>query len=611
MCGLSGIFVYKSGARPVDDGELLRMREAMVTRGPDGADYWISEDRQVGLAHRRLAIIDTSNAGAQPMSTSDGALRIVCNGEIYNYRELREELRAKGCRFVTQSDTEVLLHLYREYGHGMVQHLRGMYAFALWDAGKRGLLLARDPFGIKPLYYSDDGATVRVASQVKALLAGGAVDVSPEPAGHVGFFLWGYVPDPFTLYKGIRALPAGTILWIDAGGRDEVRPFFSLRETLILAEERAKTVTAGEMRNQLREALLDTVKHHLIADVPVGIFLSSGIDSTTLAALARESGAEKLRTVTLAFDEYLNKVEDEAPLAERVAAQLGARHQTHRVSRDEFDLESAHFLAAMDQPTINGLNTFFISKAAADTGLRVVISGLGGDELFGGYPSYKMVPRTVHWLKPFTLVPGLGTAFRFISSPVLKQHTSSKYAGLLEYGGSYGGAYLLRRGLFMPWELPEILDGELVRKGWEELGTLSRLEETIAGLSSAHLKIVALEMIWYMRNQILRDSDWAGMAHGLEVRVPFVDICLLQRLVAHLASRNHPTKADLSTVPKRGIPAEVVAREKTGFSTPIQGWMRDRISSGDERGFRPWARHIYSHYNSLTSGSSISYAGSG
>ena len=601
MCGLAGIFAYRTGSPPISDGELLRMREAMVTRGPDGAGLWISEDRQVGLAHRRLAIIDTSAAASQPMSTADSALFIVYNGEIYNYRKLREELRAKGYLFITQSDTEVLLHLYREHGREMVHKLRGMYAFALWDAGKRGLLLARDPFGIKPLYYSDDGTTIRVASQVKALLAGTAVDTSPEPAGHVGFFLWGYVPDPYTLYKGIRALPAGTSLWVGAGGREMPRPFFNLRETLILAEERPKTVSAGEMRDQLREALLDTVKHHLIADVPVGIFLSSGIDSTTLAALARESGAEELRTVTLAFDEYLNKVEDEAPLAERVAAQLGASHQTRRVTRDEFYLESAHFLAAMDQPTINGLNTYFTSKAAADTGLKVAISGLGGDELFGGYPSYKMVPRTVQWLKPFTLVPWLGTAFRFISSPVLKKHTSPKYAGLLEYGGSYGGAYLLRRGLFMPWELPEILDGELVRKGWEELGTLSCLGETTAGLSSAHLKIVALEMVWYMRNQILRDSDWASMAHSLEVRVPFVDICLLQRLVAHLASHNHPTKRDLSTVSKSGIPAEVFAREKTGFSTPIQGWMRDRISSGGERGYRPWARHIYKQYNSFAS----------
>ena len=258
MCGLAGIFAYKRGAQPICEGELLRMREAMRTRGPDGSGFWISGDRLVGLAHRRLAIIETTAAGAQPMSTSDGGLRIVYNGEIYNYRELRRALQANGYRFTTQSDTEVLLHLYREYGHGMVRHLRGMYAFAVWDAGKRGLFLARDPFGIKPMYYADNGDTLRVASQVKALLAGGSVDNSPEPAGHVGFFLWGYVPDPYTFYKGIRALPAGTSLWIDAGGQGVPQPFFNLRETLILAEERARSVAAGKVGNQLREALLDT-----------------------------------------------------------------------------------------------------------------------------------------------------------------------------------------------------------------------------------------------------------------------------------------------------------------------------------------------------------------
>ena len=441
MCGLAGIFVYRTGAQPVNEGELIRMREAMVTRGPDGAGLWTSEDRQVGLAHRRLAIIDTTASGAQPMPTSDSALCIVHNGEIYNYRKLRNELQAKGHRFATQSDTEVLLHLYREYGHGMVQHLRGMYAFALWDAGKRGLFIARDPFGIKPLYYSNDGTTVRVASQVKALLASGAVDTSPEPAGHVGYYLWGCVPDPYTLYKGIRALPAGTTLWVDAVDQDVPRPFFNIRDPLILAEEMAKSVTANEMRDQLRDALLDSVQHHLIADVPVGLFLSSGIDSTTLAALARESGADGLRTVTLAFDEYRGKGEDEAPLAEQVAKQLGTRHVTRRVSRDEFESESARFLAVMDQPSIDGLNTYLVSKAAAETGLKVAISGVGGDELFGGYPSFKEIPGTVRCLKPFTFVPGLGRGFRYFSSPILKQHTSPKYAGVLEYGGT------IRRGL--------------------------------------------------------------------------------------------------------------------------------------------------------------------
>src|SRR5579859_3297766 len=205
MCGIAGVFAYRDSAAPADPEELLRIRDRMYSRGPDGAGLWISEDRRVGLAHRRLAIIDLSEAGAQPMSTPDGKLHIVFNGEIYNYRNLRRELEAKGYRFQSKSDTEVLLHLYADRGPEMMHALRGMYAFGIWDAREQSLFLARDPFGIKPLYYADDGHTIRFASQVKPLLKSNAIDTAPEPAGSIGFLIWGAVPEPFTLYRGIRA----------------------------------------------------------------------------------------------------------------------------------------------------------------------------------------------------------------------------------------------------------------------------------------------------------------------------------------------------------------------------------------------------------------------
>lgn len=207
MCGIAGIFSYDFSAAPVDSAELLRIRDSMVQRGPDGAGLWMSDDCRAGLAHRRLSIIDLGDSGAQPMASSNGVLQVVFNGEIYNYRELRRQLEANGCQFRSTSDTEVLLHLYSKFGQHMVEHLRGMYAFAIWDASKRGIFMARDPFGIKPLYYADDGKSLRFASQVKALLKSGKVSTEFEPAGHVGFFLWGYVPEPYTLYRGIRALP--------------------------------------------------------------------------------------------------------------------------------------------------------------------------------------------------------------------------------------------------------------------------------------------------------------------------------------------------------------------------------------------------------------------
>ena len=215
MCGINGIFAYHYAANAIDRAELVRTRDHMAARGPDGRGEWIAADGRVGLAHRRLAIIDLSDAASQPMVSADGKLVITFNGEIYNYRELRSRLEAKGHVFRSQSDTEVLLHLYAQKGEAMVQDLRGMFAFAIWDVERRSLLLARDPYGIKPLYYSDDGWTFRFASQVKALLAGGAIASDRDPAGQVGFYLFGSVPEPFTTYRQVQALPAGTTLVVD------------------------------------------------------------------------------------------------------------------------------------------------------------------------------------------------------------------------------------------------------------------------------------------------------------------------------------------------------------------------------------------------------------
>jgi asparagine synthase (glutamine-hydrolysing) len=261
MCGVAAIYAYHSAAPIVDRGELRRIRDHMAARGPDGCGEWFSEDGRVALGHRRLAIIDLSERGAQPMVSADGQLVISFNGEIYNYRALCKQLERKGYLFRSHSDTEVLLYLYAEKGEAMLEELRGMYALALWDGRKRGLLLARDPLGIKPLYYADDGATLQVASQVKALLKGGRVDTTSEPTGHVGFFLWGHVPEPYTFYKGIRTLPAGSTLWVDATGLHQLNHFFSLTDELTRASETALTVRHEEMQERLRTALTDSVRH--------------------------------------------------------------------------------------------------------------------------------------------------------------------------------------------------------------------------------------------------------------------------------------------------------------------------------------------------------------
>ncbi len=591
MCGIAGILSYRHTGAPVHREELLKIRDGMAARGPDGAGLWITGDGRVGLAHRRLAIIDLSDAGAQPMASGDGRLRVVFNGEIYNYRQLRAELEGKGHRFRSQSDTEVLLQLYAERGVSMVHALRGMYAFAIWDENKKGLFLARDPFGIKPLYYADNGQVIRFASQVKALLQSPGIDTRSEPAGHVGFFLWGSVPEPYTLYKGIRALPAGSTLWVNGSGDHRPVSFFNVAETLsaVTAERPADR---EEGRQRLRAALLDSVQHHLVADVPVGVFLSAGLDSATLTALAAESSSTALHTVTLGFNEYRGTVNDETVLAETVANHYRTAHHAHWVSRQDFQNECENLLKAMDQPTIDGVNAYFVSKAAVESGLKVAISGLGGDELFGSYPSFREIPRMTRLLSPFRMIPAVGQLFRWMSAPVLKRLTSPKYASLLEYGGSYGGAYLLRRGFFMPWELPEILGDQIVREGWEELQPLMRLEQSIQGATSDRVKVSALEMNWYMRNQLLRDADWAGMAHSLEIRVPLVDTELTRR-IAPLLTETFPGKQDMARTPRQSLPAEIVNRHKTGFSVPVREWlMQDGGRQRGERGLRGWARQV-------------------
>jgi asparagine synthase (glutamine-hydrolysing) len=567
----------------------------MTVRGPDGYGEWYSADGRVGLAHRRLAIIDLTEAGAQPMTSDDGRLVITYNGEIYNYRKLRSELEAQGYRFRSTSDTEVLLHLYQEKGAAMLHDLRGMYSFAIWDARSNGLFLARDPFGIKPLYYADNGKSIRVASQVKALLAGGRVDTSPEPAGHVGFFLWGSIPDPYTLYKGIRALPAGCSLYVDGQGAKTLTRFCSIPDELAKA---GQTAQLGHPRTheQLRDAMLDTVRHHLIADVPVGVFLSAGLDSTTLSALTSEIAPDSLHTITLGFREFVGTVNDEVPLAEQVARLYKAQHRTIHVERRDFQGELTRLLDAMDQPSTDGVNSYFVCKAAAQAGLKVVLSGLGGDELFGGYPGFRQIPRLVRTVQPVAALPGFGKGFRLVSAPIMKHFTSPKYAGLLEYGGSYGGAYLLRRGMFMPWELPDLLDADMLREGWCELQTLIRLETTVQDVPGEHLKVSALEMCWYMRNQLLRDCDWASMAHSLEVRVPLVDLELL-RSVAPLACMSIPIcKTDMALTPAQSLPDVIVHRAKTGFSIPVREWLMEGEEQTAERGLRGWARTVYENF---------------
>ena len=593
MCGIAGIFAYRDRAPKVDREELLRIREAMTKRGPDGAGLWISNDGRVGLAHRRLAIIDLSASGAQPMATADGRLHIIFNGEIYNYKGIRSELVRKGYRFQSTSDTEVLLHLYADRGAEMVHSLRGMYTFAIWDERDRSLFLARDPFGVKPLYYADDGIEFRFASQVKALIAGKRVSERIDPAAQVGFEVLGHVPEPHTTYRAIKALPAGSTLRVRSGHMPQLSRFFDIRSELEKAESGSVRVSGKEPGHELVEALRDSVRHHMVSDVPVGLFLSSGIDSISVACTASELGPTALRSITLGFKEFDGSVDDETILGARAAAHLGVRHAIDRISAEDFYAEREHLLASMDQPTIDGVNTYFVARAAARAGMKVALSGLGGDELFGGYPSFIDVPRIARGFRFASRIPALGRAARIALAPVLSRFTSPKYAGLLEYGGTWGGAYMLRRGLHMPWELDEILDPAVIKEGWEALGLISRLNETPPSDGGDFARVCALETEWYMRNQLLRDTDWAAMAHSVEVRVPFVDVEIFRRVVPLVVSGRVSGKTVLARALAPRFPQELIERRKTGFSTPVRQWLvRQDPSARHRRGLKGWAKHV-------------------
>lgn len=576
----------------------------MSSRGPDGSGEWFSEEGRAGLGHRRLAVIDVSDNGLQPMMGDDASLVISFNGEIYNYRAIRAELERQGRIFRTESDTEVLLHLYAVKGKEMVHDLRGMYAFAIWDASRKGLFLARDPLGIKPLYYADEAGSFYVASQVKALLECG-VSREPDSAGWIGFYLLGSVPEPHTTFRGIRSLPAGSTLWVDGSGPGEVTEFSSE----VTSDSRQSLGRPAETAKFLSGSLLDSVRHHLVADVPVGLFLSGGVDSGALLGLMRDAGQDAIQAVTLRFEELSGTDADEVPLASAVAAHYGAEHTVCTVTESEFHAALPEILAAMDQPSIDGINTWFVSKAASELGMKVAISGLGGDELFGGYDSFRDLPRMVRSVKSLGLLGPL-TAGLLRRLP---GRCDSKITALFEYGGGYPGAYLVRRGVFMPADLSDLLDGEWVREGLERLGVFDHIHDRLSAESSAPFEKVAdLESALYMRNQLLRDTDWASMAHSLEVRVPLVDptlISTVRPLLARLSRRQR--KQLLSESPSRPLLPEIAARKKTGFSIPIEKWLRSdarhqawrnvpQLARTECRWARRWAYQVGAAYRAET-----------
>ena len=567
MCGIAGFVSTETAVGPSSVDAVRRMTNRMRLRGPDAEGMWTGQG--VVLGHRRLAILDLDARSNQPMVSTSGDLTIVFNGEIYNFRELKSELEAEGVAFRTTSDTEVLLALYAREGERMLPRLRGMFALAIWDARSHELFLARDPYGIKPLFYAETGDGFVFASQVKAILASGLVSGAYESAGVAGFYLWGSVPEPWTIYSGIYALPCGSWLRVRAGKAGTPVCWDDIRDNW---RQPATPQSAAELQETVRKAVTDSVRAHLVSDVPVSVFLSGGIDSGTIAGLISEMGGQ-VEGITVGFDEFSAKQEDEVPVAAALAAHYGLPHHVRRISREEFEADIPLILDAMDQPSIDGVNTWFAAKAAAERGYKVVLSGVGGDELFYGYSLMKDLPRSAMQGRAISAVPGGRSLMKAACGILSNGNRHPKLKGIPDFMGSLEGVYFLKRCLFLPQELPVLMGEESAREG------LARLGGSPPGMIAANAitgtaGVCLLDSTHYLRNQLLHDSDWASMAHSLELRTPLVDAALLHALRSvHTGFVGGAGKRMLAQSPRSPLPEQIINRPKTGFAVPMTNWL--------------------------------------
>jgi asparagine synthase (glutamine-hydrolysing) len=570
VCGITGV-LNRDGA-PADAATLDAMNATLRHRGPDSEGRFT--EGPLGLAMRRLSIIDLQG-GEQPIASEDGRVVVVCNGEIYNYRSLREGLRARGHRFATGSDVEVLVHLYEEQGEAFLPELRGMFAFALWDAARRRLLLARDRFGIKPLYYADGPRCLLFGSELRALARHPSFSHELDLDALHAFLAFNSIPAPASIYGAARKLPAGHLLVAQDGGT-EVRRY---ARPAPVARERLRGEPPAVLAGELRERLRDSVRAHLVADVPVGVLLSGGVDSAALAALAAQETAEPVRTFSIGFRE---RSFDELALARKVARRYGTDHHELVLEPDAAEL-LPRLAAAFDEPfgDSSALPTYLVSELAARH-VKVVLSGEGGDELFGGYYTYvadRMAPRLgrpAAALRP--LVDRLPSSSRKISL----EYRAKRFAA---------GAALPPLERHHAWK--EIFSSEaralLLRDGERAADPLNawraRYAETVGAEPLHRLQDVDLGV--YLVDDLLVKTDRASMAHSLEARVPYLDTAVSELALAlprELRVLGLSKKRLLRRAVEPLVPREIVHGRKRGFSIPAAAWLRGELE--------PFAREV-------------------
>ncbi len=569
MCGIIGNIGH---AERLSENQLLAGLCAIAHRGPDDKGSQAIATSVPGLrvwfGHRRLSIIDLSAAGHQPMCDPATGNWITYNGEIYNYLEVRERLAHDGVQFRSHCDTEVILKAYARWGEKCVDQFRGMFAFAIWDARVEKLFAARDRLGIKPFYYFEDNGQLLFASEVRALTATGAVPRKLNAEALDDYLAFGSVYDPLTLIDGVRSLPAGHYLsWHE--GRIDITRYWDVDR---LAGEK---LDAHDLQHALGRRLEEAVLCHTVSDVPVGIFLSGGVDSSSIVALLTRQGQKNLQTVSLTFSEQSL---DEAEFSRAVATKFQTDHHEVLLSQQDVLESLPECLASMDQPTIDGINSYIVSRETRRLGLKVALSGLGSDEIFAGYSSFRTMPRLESAVQMLDRAPA---TLRKLLAKTLPSFagTTDKRARLsdLLLGNGQGTPYLLGRGLFA-----SSLRKSLLQRPWfrehRMPGTLASMMSHTRDMDPVS-RTSYLELHNYMANTLLRDADFMSMAHSLEVRVPLIDHELVELVFAIDADRkldeHKPKPLLVESVPE--LPPDAVYRPKKGFTLPFQYWLTETM----------------------------------
>jgi len=579
MCGICGAIGFENQSEAALS--LQRMMRAMEHRGPDGNGMFIAPNAAVGM--QRLSIIDLPG-GQQPIWNETGTLAVVFNGEIYNFVELRRTLEAAGHVFRTHSDTEVIVHAYETWGGNCVRRLRGMFAFAIVEmsdgrAGRaRRIFLARDRMGIKPLYYASVAGKFFFASEVRALLASNCIPRQISRSGLSSYLLFGSVGEPMTLVDGIYSLPPGHCGYVSCdASAASFRPDAYWGIADVTRGQPAETREASPAA-RVRAALEDSVRCHLLADVPLGIFLSSGIDSTALVALAsRQRSGIKTFTVIFPEQEF-----SEAALARSTANHLGTEHSELLLSGDEMQSRLDEAVAAFDQPSVDGINTFFVSWAARQAGLKVALSGLGSDEIFGGYSTFRSTPRVARMMAFSRLLP---SPLRAVGVALFRSWAgrSAHPDAILKLAGAFSGPtdlphpYFFTRTLFPPRSVSQLLGSHSTDGNNAPWWRWMKTATDEAAQLDAFTAVSWLETRSYLVNMLLRDTDTMSMCHSLEVRVPFLDHPLVELtlgLPSAVKNRNAVRKALLIEALGDLLPKEIVAQTKRTFTLPWENWLR-------------------------------------